>query len=112
MSAFADTMELAAEAMLGCMPWETIVYRPRAAGSRNIKALVQRDLPLELANHEIVPATVLRVRDHATLGILASTLDTGGDRVTWRPKRGGAVKTSRIVRLLPHPPGIVVVELA
>ncbi len=112
MSAFDDTLELAGEAMLACLDPETITYTPAVGAARSIEALIQREVPLELANHEIVPATVLRVRNHATLGILASAVDTGGDKITWQPKRGGATKDSRIVRIVAQDAGHLVLEVA
>jgi len=104
MGDFETTMELAAAATMAALDTETVVYTPRGGAARSIEAVITRGAP----DPDIdVPVARVKVRNHATLGIDASAIDTGGDTLAWSPKRGGSNRTSRITDLLGADAGFV-----
>jgi transcription elongation factor len=98
---FADTMALAAEAAMACLDSETVVYTPRGGDAVSISAVVERMAPGMVGSVGPVPLARLVVRNDATCGIAAASIDTGGDTVAWAPKKGGSTRTSRILQIDP-----------
>lgn len=106
---FDTTMQLAGEAAMECLGTEAVIYTPRAGAARPIQVIVQR-LGLDPIQH--VPIARIKARQQATLGLDAASLDTGGDKITWSPKRGGPARSSRIQQVLAADGGFVTVEVA
>ncbi len=109
MTDFAETMALAGEAALESLDAEPITYTPLAAAGVVRRALVRR-----LGNHAAgpmgrVPEAEVTLRNDAATGRLASAIDTGGDTITWAPKRGGATKISRVLEIASSNGGFVTV---
>ncbi len=108
MGDFDTTMELAGAAMLECLGTETVTYTPRGGVGRPIAVLVHR---LGIDPETRVPLARIEAREHATLGVVAATLDTGGDTIAWQPKPEGATRVGRVTALISANAGIVVVEV-
>lgn len=60
---------------------ELITYKPRGGGSRQIKAIIDREPRAVYASTESVILSTFRimVRNSCTLGITGDEIDTGGD---------------------------------
>jgi hypothetical protein len=108
MSDFDTAMELAGEAMGESLGVETVVYTPLGGVARSIAVTIARALPDPALD---VPAARITARNHATLGIDGSSVDTGGDTIAWSPKRGGSAKISRIEDIVTVNAGMIVVEV-
>jgi hypothetical protein len=108
MTDFDTTMQLAAAAMPECLGAESVTYTPRGGAARVISVVVQR---LGIHPDLRVPFAQIKAREHATLGLAAATLDTGGDTIAWQPKPGGTARTGRITSLISANAGFVTVEV-
>lgn len=80
----------------------TVVYLPRAGGSRSIEAMVEYIGPQSLdgVRGGSRPHFELTVRNDAAAGISGGELDTGGDKIQIPLRRGRSVRTIRLVELL------------
>lgn len=81
---------------------ETVVYRPRAGGSRTILALVNRDPPETLAGADgKLPVATITVVNDATDGIASTELVKHGDQVEIAVHQGGD-RQARAIGELSH----------
>lgn len=87
---------------------ESIVYTPRAAAGVTLDALIERLGPQRVGGMGPVPLARVTLRNDVALGRLASGIDTGGDTITWSPKRGGATRVSRVLEIEQSNGGFVV----
>lgn len=106
MGDYDTTMELAGEAMAELLGVEEVTYTPRSGTARTIDVVIERT-----GVEDNLPTARIKARSHATSGLTAGTIDTGGDTITWAPKRGGTTRTSRIVALVGATAGTVTVEV-
>lgn len=92
----------AADDILGVLSQVTIVYLPKAGGSRTIQGLIEYLGPSLMAGVAggSRPRMELLVRNDTTYGISSREIDTGGDKVQIPLRRGRSVRTVRIVELL------------
>lgn len=94
---------------MACLDAESIVYTPLGAAAVPISALVERLGVQEVMPGARVPLARIVMRNDATAGRPASGIDTGGDTVTWSPKRGGSTRTSRVLEIVSANAGFVTV---
>lgn len=80
----------------------TIVYLPKAGGSRSIQAVIDYvgAQALDGLKGGSRPHVELYVRNDAAAGISSREIDTGGDKVQVPLRRGRSVRTIRIVQIL------------
>ena len=73
---------------------ESVVFTPRSTGTaRTIKALVTRHPPEAVGRNGVkLPRMEVSVRNHATLGILLTSLNTGGDVLSVAYRKGGTAE--------------------
>ena len=83
---------------------QTLLYTPRSGTARSIEAIVEYPGPesMDGIRGGSRPHVELLVRNHATLGILARDIDTGGAKVTVPMRRGRAARTLRITQIISH----------
>jgi hypothetical protein len=112
MTALTIALADAADQVLTLLGHEPIIYLPRGGGAVALEGLIERDVPVVLSNGRQVAGARMTLRNDATRGIASPTIDTGGDRVRWLPKRGRPERTSRIVRVAQHDAGCVIIEVA
>lgn len=88
---------------------ETVTYYPAGGGaSRSIQAMVDRESIRFVGPGEAqVQQITVRVRNHATLGILSDLIDTGGDAVALPLRVGESAVQRSIVRVLSTENGLV-----
>jgi len=89
---------------------EPIIYRPRAGGSREITAIVEREPPaiFDAAGNVVLPQFVIRVRNSCRTGIDSSEIDTGGDQVSFVGKIGEVIpKTFSVGQVLSQGGGVL-----
>jgi hypothetical protein len=88
---------------------ETIVYRNKAGVARPITGIVDR-APAEVFNAAgdlvLSPELTIRVHNDSTLGITATELNTGGDKVDVAVKTGADRTTRSLVLLLNSDGGV------
>lgn len=101
MTDFGTTLGLVGAAALTLLDAESVVYTPATGSAVTIDALIDRR-PIDAVPEELgrTPRATLKIRNHATLGRLASAIDTGGDTVTWKPKKDGTTRTSSVMEIL------------
>ncbi len=109
MSDFSDTMAVAAEAALEVLDTESITYTPLGGVGVARDALIHRIGNRGAGPLGPAPEAEVTLRNDATAGRLASAIDTGGDTLTWAPKRGGATKVSRVLEIVSTNGGFVTV---
>jgi hypothetical protein len=109
MSDAAVTMDLAAEAAWVSLDIEPITYTPIGGAGLARSALVRRLVPQEISGLGRAPEAMVTLRNHAAAGRLSSNVDTGGDRISWSPKRGAAAKVSRVLEIVSANGGFVTV---
>ena len=69
---------------------ESVIYKPRNGTARTITAIVIRNSPAELGPNGLkVPRMVVKVPNHATLGISSAEINYGGDRLNVDYRKGG-----------------------
>jgi hypothetical protein len=61
---------------------ETITYTPHNGTPRTIVAIVDRNPPEPVDSRALKPSMRVTVANHATLGILLTTFNAGGDYIT------------------------------
>jgi len=110
MGDFDTTMELAGEAMMEHLATETVTYTPLGGAALTRTAIVHRRYPMQLAD-SVVYTAAIQLRNDAALGRLASAINTGGDTITYSPKRGGPTKTAPVLQILHQDAGCVIVEV-
>ncbi len=88
---------------------ETIVYKPKAGGTRSIQAIVSRDPPAAMgdAPHGKSPTLMLDVENDSTTGISSDEVDTGGDLVTVAVRIGDSAQDRRITGIISQDAGRV-----
>lgn len=76
---------------------ESIVYHPRAGGSRSILAIVDRSPPAVLDAEGLVVqiSFMVFVANSASTGISMQEIDTGGDRIALARKEGDVTTDQR-----------------
>ncbi|MCK9570145.1 hypothetical protein M0R72_14470 [Candidatus Pacearchaeota archaeon] len=99
MTDFATALGLGAEAAMAFLDTESITYTPLAGAGVPRDALVERLGPQRLSGLGSVPLARVTLRNDAAAGRPASGIDTGGDTITWSPKRGGATRVSRVLEI-------------
>lgn len=109
MTDFAATMDLAAEAAWVSLDIESIVYTPIGGASLARSALVRRLVPPEISGLGRAPEAMVTLRNNTAAGRLGSNVDTGGDTISWSPKRGGTAKVSRVLEIVSANGGFVTV---
>ncbi|HIJ70657.1 MAG TPA: hypothetical protein HPP87_04750 [Planctomycetes bacterium] len=104
----AETLKLIEE-----LGGETVIYRPRAGGSREVTALVDRDRPGGLGNapHGESGTAEILVANSSEIGIAASEVNRGGDRVEMVSRLGRNAVVRPIKRILAHDGGGVRLEI-
>lgn len=92
---------------------ETISYTPYGGVARDIVAIVDRGqaAPLPNAPQAVRPSIVVTVSNSATLGILASSMDTARDIVSVARRIGGSAETMRIARVVWQDDAMLSVEV-
>jgi len=101
MGDFVIAQQQAAAAALDLMDPETVTYTPYNGVARSIEGFLDRQPPEAVGPVDGVPTAVLRVRNDATVGIDAASLDTGGDVVAFPLKWGSSsTKNARILQVL------------
>lgn len=109
MGDFDTTFEVAAEAAAEVMGTESVTYTPYGGEAVAIAgALIRR---MGIHPELQVPVAHITVRNDATYGIDAASIDTGGDTLAWPPKRGGANRTAQITAIVSVNAGFVTVEV-
>lgn len=110
-----------AEAMM--REWgEQITYSPAGGAARTILAVIDRDVPREVAGAGegtvIRPALTIEVLNRSTSyagdgfgGIGSAELDTGGDRVTLSRRIGESARATRIAQLLEQDEAMLTLEV-
>jgi len=109
MTDFAAAMDLAAEAAWVSLDVESITYTPAGGAGLVRSALVRRLAPQEISGLGRAPEAMVTLRNQAAAGRLSSVVDTGGDTISWSPKRGGAAKVSRVLEIISANGGFVTV---
>lgn len=101
MTAVSEALAAAGAAAMTLLDAESIAYTPATGVAVTIDALIDRR-PLDgVDGMGRVPKAILRIRNDATYGRLASAIDTGGDSITWPAKKGSTTtRTSRILEIL------------
>jgi hypothetical protein len=80
---------------------EAVLYSPKNGTPRTINAVVEREAPVDFNGEEVKrPQVRITVANHATVGILASAINFGGDTVTVAPVKGGAVVALSVHKVL------------
>ena len=93
---------------------ESVVYRPRAGGTRTITAIVSRNQPgvmAETPNGSLMPENVVAVLNDSTRGIASTEIDTGGDQIDIVPRVGQSAVTKSIVRICDHDAAMLWLEV-
>jgi len=88
--------------MMESLSFDTIIYRPRKGGSREIKAIVEYPGPAAIGGLEggSRPVLDIYVKNDSIIGISSAELDTGGDKLDNVPLRYGLTNTKvRIIRI-------------
>ena len=89
---------------------ESVVYYPRAGGSRSIIAIVDRNPPAVYDSEGVVVQVsfMVYVANSASSGILSTELDTGGDRIGLKRKENsGATEQRPIWQLVGQDSGML-----
>ncbi|HYE19918.1 MAG TPA: hypothetical protein VEA69_15825 [Tepidisphaeraceae bacterium] len=91
---FSESAGWAVDGMGG----ESIVYSPKTGAARTITAIVERHAPEQFdAGGPMFSAITITVRNHATSGILATSINWGGDTVTLAATKGGTAAAYLLV---------------
>lgn len=92
---------------------EDIKYLPNGGGEREIRAVVDRELPAEIpgAGQGQSSVIIIIVANSATTGISASEIDTGGDKVELAMRMGETVKQRRITKMIQQDAGMLTLEV-
>ena len=92
---------------------EDIIYLPAGGGSREIRGIVNREMPEDIpgAPHGNTPVLTVSTANDATAGISSSELNTGGDRITIDVRAGKVATNRKVTRLLAEDAGMIKVEL-
>lgn len=92
---------------------EVIEYYPKVGRPRMINALVDRKPPEQIVEVQrgIAPLLTISVANHATNGISAAELDTGGDRVKLALRCGGKPELRTISKLVDHDSAMLTIEV-
>lgn len=91
---------------------ETVTYVKGGGATRDIIAVVDRQLPQPMAgeNRAVRPVYRVALANDATEGISASELETSTDTLMFGRRVGGTVETFRINRVETQDEGILVLE--
>lgn len=91
---------------------EPIIYRPKAGGSREIKAIVER-LPAEglSGTGRNAPQTTISVVNSDIVGISSEELDKGGDQIIIAPMLGQPRQLRRIPKIIKMDAGMITLEV-
>jgi len=101
MGDYAIAQQEAASSTLAALDPETVTYTPYGGSARSIEVFLDRQPPQAIEGMGTSPTAIVRARNDVAAGLNAATLDTGGDSVTWPPKRGDSTtKSSRILSIL------------
>lgn len=90
---------------------ETVVYHSATGGSRELKAIIERQPPAfyGIGGEVVQVAFILRFKHDCEKGLLANEVDTGGDEVELRYEVGDAMLSRRVVeRMLSQDSHVVV----
>lgn len=92
---------------------ETITYKPKAGGSREIQAIVTRREVAGIgdAPHGHTGDLEIDVENDATSGISADEVDKGGDLVNLRVRIGEAARDRRIAGIISQDAGRIVLAV-
>lgn len=91
---------------------EAVVYTFAGGSVRRVRGMVDRQ-PAALipeAPSALRPLAVVYLRHHATLGVLATEVNTGGDVVAFAEHVGGSNKTLTVHRFLRQDNGLIALE--
>lgn len=80
---------------------ESISYTPFGGSPRTIKAQITREDIINVGEINAAPI-LITVENHATRGILQSTMNASGDTVTLKYRVGGTSRTYRIGNPIDH----------
>jgi len=92
---------------------ETVSYTPRGGVARNITAVVDREpiQPLPESPQGLRPNVIVWVDNDATTGIDVTTLDTGGDTMSFPKRIGDTASTWSILKLVSQDNGMLQLEV-
>lgn len=92
---------------------ESVVYSPRTGSDRTITAEVDRTdrNVLEGVDRGTSPRFTITVRNHASLGILSTEINLGGDEIQVAPRLGQSAKWCRVLRIDSHDAGWLTLEV-
>lgn len=98
MKTFDEILEDTAGGFIDRLGGETITYLPRAGGSREIQAVVNRRPPesIPAAPRGFAPLLTILVLNNAVSGISSNELDKGGDKVTVAVRIGETAQNRKI----------------
>ena len=90
---------------------ESVTYHFAGGGTRTVNAIIERSPPAvyDAAGNVVMPSFVIRFHNDATLGVLSSEVNTGGDQVSFLSKLGDKVPVKRSVLVMQSQGGGVVV---
>ncbi len=93
---------------------ETVLYnKAGVATPRSVRAVVDRNAPaaVDPMTGSLSSMILLSVRNDAELGISATEIDYGRDRITMSDRTGGANASHKIVRIVSHDGGMLQLEV-
>ncbi len=87
---------------------ESLIYRPRSGGARNLNGIVNRDPPQVFISSELVqPTLMISVHHDSTSGIVYSEIDAG-DKIDVAVKPGATPETRLITKVESSDGGVTV----
>ncbi len=107
MTVFDDAFESGFAALLTQFG-ETVTYIKQDGTEREISAIVDRDPPefFDAGGKAVAPIAMVQVHDDSTKGITAEELNTGGDKLRFPAKKGGAASSRIIDKLIDGEGGV------
>lgn len=111
--AFDETLTASSDAFFQLPGAEYVTYVPASGSARRIRAVIYRPGPEQLAGRSggSRPAVEVLVRNSSTAGIASTEIDTGGDKINVAANVNEKPETMRIVEVLNHDAGCVLLKV-